>query len=123
MLYNPDGEMVDSPLYTFAYDAANPPPPLPDDSRVSGVNGGGGEGGFKRRGPPVTDTDGYKRRGPPVTDEGFKRRGPPVREYPPVDPYRIAGYIGVKQASGEEGGAAVRPNYCTEGDLIKKPSS
>ncbi len=67
VLYNPDGEVDDSPLYTFKYNPENPPPPLPEEGYGSPGGGGGG------------DTR---------------------PSYPPVDPYRIQGYIGVKQASG-----------------------
>ncbi len=105
MLYTPDGDLVSSPLYTFAYDEDDPPPPLPEDgfaaaagssaagsaagSRPGRPRGGGGEGGFD-----------YGEGMLEVEEEEDLEEEEEERSYPPVEPYEFAGYIGVKQASG-----------------------
>ncbi len=107
MLYTPDGDLVSSPLYTFAYDEDNPPPPLPEDGFAAAAGssaagsaagsrpgrprgGGGGEGGFDY-GEGMLEVE---------EEEDLEVEEEEERSYPPVEPYEFAGYIGVKQASG-----------------------
>ncbi len=84
VLYSPDGGVVNSPLYTFSYDPDNPPEELPEEPEEEEVGGG----------PEYDYRDGVIDRGDMAEEEEERRR------YPPVEPYAVAGYIGVKQASG-----------------------